>query len=135
MGLRRLRGRLDQLQGNANFTMAQAQELIALAKDLLDDLKDGIGISAQLEDNAARTLMGMVLKGRGGKIPMTVEVDPTYDTLPGPTADFVGGSYDGENFHLNESQRKRAIVLQPDEMYVWDGHKFRYQGKAEPQEM
>ena len=42
MGLRRLRGRLDQLQGNANFTMAEAQALI-------EDVQDGIGIKLKLD--------------------------------------------------------------------------------------
>jgi hypothetical protein len=44
MGLKRLQGRLDQLQGEANETMSAAQVVIALARALLLDLKDGAGL-------------------------------------------------------------------------------------------
>ena len=71
MGLRRLRGRLDQLQGNANFTLAEAQALI-------DDLKDGFGVTIELDENAAQKLMD-VFTGKGRKIPVTIKVDPTID--------------------------------------------------------
>ena len=58
MGLRRLRGRLDQVQGTANQTMAMAQDLIA-------DLRDGVGVTISLDEGAAKTLAMMLLKGQG----------------------------------------------------------------------
>ena len=71
MGLRRLRGRLDQLQGNANFTMAEAQALIA-------DLQDGFGVTIEIDEGAAKTLMGILL-GQAGTLPVKVKIDPTVD--------------------------------------------------------
>lgn len=59
MSIRRLRGRLDQLQGEANITMDKAQIL-------LDELLDGFTIEAELKmtqplrefiGNAVRTAM------------------------------------------------------------------------------
>lgn len=42
MGLRRLRGRLDQVQGHANQTMFEARDAIAVGKALAEDVQDGI---------------------------------------------------------------------------------------------
>lgn len=72
MGLRRLRARLDQLQGNANDTMALAQDLIA-------DLKDGFGITLHLEDGAAVKLLHAVTSGKGFDLPLTIRIDPSVD--------------------------------------------------------
>jgi hypothetical protein len=47
MAFKRLQGRLDQLQAHANSTMSGADTLIALAKDLLLDIKDGVGIKVR----------------------------------------------------------------------------------------
>ena len=41
---RGIRGRLDQLQANANSTMFSAQDLIAFAKAVLADVEDGFTI-------------------------------------------------------------------------------------------
>ena len=71
MGLRRLRGRLDQMQGNANFTMAMAQDLIA-------DLKDGFGVSIEIDAGAAQTLVGLLM-GKAGTLPLKVKIDPEVD--------------------------------------------------------
>ena len=79
MGFRRLRGRLDQIQGNANFTMAQAQELIALGKALVDDLQDGFGVTIHVDEGAVRQLLA-IAAGKPGKLPLRVEVDPRVDT-------------------------------------------------------
>ena len=72
MGLRRLRGRLDQLQGNANFTMAMAQDLLA-------DLQDGFGVTVSIDKNAARTILTHLLKGLECDLPIRIKVDPTVD--------------------------------------------------------
>jgi len=71
MGLRRLRNRLDQVQGEANETMAMAQDLLA-------DFKDGFGITLELDENAAQALMD-VFTGKGRKIPVTIKIDPSVD--------------------------------------------------------
>ena len=72
MMFRRLRGRLNQVQGEANQTMA-------IAQDLLRDLQDGFGVTITLDENAAKTLATMLLKGRAGKLPLTIKIDPTVD--------------------------------------------------------
>ena len=62
--------------------MAAAQQAYAAAsdgRDLIADMADGFGIELQLDDNAARTLAGMVVSGRGGKLPMRVVIDPRID--------------------------------------------------------
>jgi hypothetical protein len=80
MGLRRLRGRLDQLQGNANQTMAWAQDLIA-------DVTDGVGITVEVDTVAAAKIFNDILAGKlTGKVqlPLTVKIDPTVDTKGKP---------------------------------------------------
>ena len=72
MGLRRLRNRLDQLQGEANQTMA-------LAQDLISDLQDGFGVTIEMDENAAQALMD-VFTGKGRKIPVTIKIDPKIDS-------------------------------------------------------
>ena len=124
MGIRRLRGRLDQLQNNANLTMADAQELIGMAKELLDDLTDGISVTVHIDEGAAKTLVG-ILMGKAGKLPLVVAVDPTYDTLPGEVCDFSGGPYDGKRFSIPEGSHE--ITLKGPATYVWDGHAMVYQ--------
>ena len=71
MGLRRLRGRLDQLQANANFTMAEIQALV-------DDLQDGFGITIEVDEAAARKIMS-ILTGHAGTFPVRLKIDPQVD--------------------------------------------------------
>ena len=71
MGLRRLRGRLDQLQGNANFTMKMAQ-------DLLEDLQDGFGVSVEIDEKAVQRLLG-ILSGKAGTLPLKIKISPEID--------------------------------------------------------
>jgi hypothetical protein len=73
MGLKRLRGRLDQVQGAANLTLQDARDLVA-------DLQDGIGITIHVDANAVKTLMDMFLAGKECKLPLTIKIDPTVDT-------------------------------------------------------
>jgi hypothetical protein len=77
MGLRRLRSRLDSLQGEANETMAMAQDLLA-------DLKDGVGVTVVIDAEAARSIFMSLLKGEKmeGKItlPISLKIDPSVDT-------------------------------------------------------
>jgi hypothetical protein len=71
MGLRRLRGRLDQLQGEANHTMGLAQDLIA-------DLQDGFGVTITVDDDAVKKLMKILL-GFPGELPLRIKIDPKVD--------------------------------------------------------
>ena len=72
MGLRRLRGRLDQLQGNANHTMGLAQDLIA-------DMQDGFGVRVSLDADAIKKLFAAFTSKEGCDLPFTIKVDPTVD--------------------------------------------------------
>lgn len=71
MGLRRLRARLDQLQGNANNTMGLAQDLIA-------DLKDGVGVTISVDEKAVLKLLA-ILAGKPGELPIKITIDPSVD--------------------------------------------------------
>jgi hypothetical protein len=72
MGLRRLRGRLDQVQGEANETMALAQALLA-------DLADGFGVTVTVDAGAVKTLTDMLLAGKECKLPLRITIDPEID--------------------------------------------------------
>lgn len=69
MGLRRLRGRLDAVQGDAHNTLAALRDLFA-------DLQDGVSIKL------VNTSEGTILDFLSGKIkilPLKVIVDPSDD--------------------------------------------------------
>ncbi len=68
MGLRRLRGRLDQLQGNANATLGLAQALLA-------ELQDGFDVELEVTPDASSRLLD-ILKGKGGKLPIRLRIVP-----------------------------------------------------------
>lgn len=72
MGLRRLRARLDQLQGNANNTMGLVQDLVA-------DLQDGFGVMLHLEPHALKKLYAAFMNEEGADLPITVKIDPAVD--------------------------------------------------------
>lgn len=72
MGLRRLRARLDQLQGNANNTMGLVQDLVA-------DLQDGFGVTLHLEPHALKKLYAAFMNEEGADLPLTVKIDPAVD--------------------------------------------------------
>ena len=57
----RLRNRVAGLASHAHSTMSGADELIGLAKDLIEDLQDGVHID-------------LVVMGR--KVPVTITLDP-----------------------------------------------------------
>lgn len=126
MSMRRLRGRLDQLQGKSNQTLNQAQELIALGEAFLADVADGLGVTVHIDEGAAKTLMSIML-GRAGKLPLSVQIDPSVDTLPSRVCDFVGGSHDSKRYSIPDTKNKE-IVLTGGEVYLWDGKVMRYQG-------
>lgn len=68
MGLRRLRGRLDQLQGNANATLGMAQAL-------LDELRDGFAVEVEITPDASSRLLD-VLRGKCGTLPIRLRIVP-----------------------------------------------------------
>ena len=57
----RLRARLDRLESHAHSTMSGGEQLIAMIKDLVQDLGDGISIKV--------TVLGK-------DIPITIKIDP-----------------------------------------------------------
>jgi hypothetical protein len=73
MGLRRLRGRLDQVQGKANQTMTLAQDLIA-------DLQDGFSVRISIEPKKFWDCWTKLRSGESFDLPVTVKIDPTTDT-------------------------------------------------------
>ena len=77
MGVRRLRGGLDQLQKHANVTMFDAQEAIELAKATMADFKDGFGVKLVNKGNLA-DIVGFLM-GRTSELPMFVVIDPQED--------------------------------------------------------
>lgn len=82
MGLRRLRGRLDQLQGTANQRMLQADELMQLAQDLVLDISDGFGIKVVVDAARIRPLLNELLMGDSTEpleLPLLIKIDPSID--------------------------------------------------------
>lgn len=77
---RRLRGRLNQLQGQANQTMGQAQTLINLAQDLVEDISDGFAVNLVIPPGSVQQFLQDITSGKGGKLPIQIQVDPTVDT-------------------------------------------------------
>lgn len=69
---RRLRARLDQVQGEANETMALAQALIA-------DFQDGFGITIHVEPHVLAKLYQAIRNEEGADLPITIKVDPAVD--------------------------------------------------------
>lgn len=76
MGLRRLRGRLDQVQGEANLTLHMAQDLVA-------DLADGFGVQVEIDTASLQSLITTLLTGGTlpGKVtfPLTIKIEPEVD--------------------------------------------------------
>lgn len=75
MGLRRLRNRIDQLQGEANETMG-------LAQDLLADLKDGFGVRIVFDTGKATELFAGLFNGTLSgpvELPLTIRIVPEED--------------------------------------------------------
>jgi len=71
MGLRRLRGRLDAMQGDAQATMGAARMTLAAAKALLEEIQDGVDIKL------VRKGEGSILDFLAGKIdelPLRIEI-------------------------------------------------------------
>jgi hypothetical protein len=135
MGFARLRARLDGLESHAHATMAGADELISLARALVDDLQDGVGVSVHIDKDAAKSLV-FLLTGNPGRLPLTVQVEPTVDVFPGEYCLFTGGSHDGKRYRLSPKQRRRrVIVLDPGEVYAWDGREFVFEGESATQQV
>jgi hypothetical protein len=73
MMLRRLRARLDQMQGRAN-------DVADLARDLILDIQDGFSVEVVIDQDAAKKIVRLAAGiDKGGKIPMRIIVDPRVD--------------------------------------------------------
>ncbi len=72
MGFRRLRGRLDQMQGRAN-------SVADLVTDLVLDLKDGFGIKIVRGEKSPVTAIWDFVRGVDKELDLFVLVDPKED--------------------------------------------------------
>jgi len=77
---RRLRGRLNQLQGAANQTMSETRQLISLVDALVDDIQDGFAVNLVIPPGSVEAFVKDMIAGEGGKLPIQIQVDPTVDT-------------------------------------------------------
>lgn len=130
--------RVKSLISHGHATMNEAGSLMDFIRAFVDDLADGFSVVFHVDSGAAKTLWNIVVKGKPGKFPVTVQVDPKYDTDPPEKADFVGGPYDGKIFKLTKDMRSQpSVTLEGGNIYTWNGYQFIYTGKSEvinPQE-
>ena len=117
-------GRINGLINRGHRDLGQAELVLELAKALIADVQDGVAVTIHVNDGAAHKIISHFLKGKGGALPLTVAIDPTYDTLPGKVAKFVGGPYDGKQYTVSEGTR--ALTLEGGADYVWNGHDFKF---------
>jgi len=71
MGLRRLRGRLDAMQGDAHQTMAASRVTLEAARALLEEIQDGVQI--KLVRVGEGTLVDFFM-GRIPELPLRIEI-------------------------------------------------------------
>jgi len=71
----RLRRRLDGLEQHAHQTMTGADQLVALAKDFVADLADGVQIEIEVKPTGNQ-LIDAILERWGWKLPFTLRIDP-----------------------------------------------------------
>ena len=62
----RLRQRMDRLEGHAHGTMNEAQQLLAMAQDLVEDIHDGVTIAI---DSPALEAIREKLRAWGVELP------------------------------------------------------------------
>lgn len=125
-----IRARLDELQSRADWTLDQWKAVAIEALQFIADLQDGIGVRLAVDPNPYTSLSN-ILTGKGGDLPGTLIIDPSYSTFPATSCLFVGGPFQGKSFSLTEKQRtKQTIILKDNHLYRWDGRCFVYQGKA-----
>lgn len=82
MGIRRLRGRLNQIQGEINQTTDSAQAVLVKVDKILDAFTEllesieekGLQLDLQLDDGAAVDIAKMLLLGKGGTFPIHLDV-------------------------------------------------------------
>ena len=117
-------GRINGLINRGHRDLGQAELVLELAKALIADVQDGVAVTVHVNDGAAHKIISHFLKGKGGALPLTVAIDPTYDTLPGMIAKFEGGPYDGKSYSVTEGVVD--ITLKGGADYVWDGFVFRF---------
>lgn len=79
MGLRRLRGRLNQLQSHANQRMLEAGHLLQLLQDLVADVQDGVGIKVRVEPSAVSRVAQAIWSRERIDVPVTIIIDFSED--------------------------------------------------------
>jgi len=75
--------RINALIARGHGVASQAEFTLELAKALLEDFQDGVQVKIHLDDHAAHKLLSHFFKGKGGDLPVSLSIDPTWDTLPG----------------------------------------------------
>lgn len=129
-----IRGRLNQLQTKANWTMDDARAAIQEAMEFLarleQKLDDGIGVNVVIPPRKKfKEEMHALWDGLGCEIPATMVIDLLYSRNPHRISEFVGGPFNGKNFRItDEQQQKRSITLKGNHLYCWDGYKYQYEG-------
>lgn len=132
-----IRGRLDQLQAKANWTMDDARELIrecaAFLARLEEKLNDGVGVTLDVPPRSEiKKEFQKLITGKGAQFPGTVVIDINYSKLPKPISEFVGGPYGGKRFVISpKHQKQRTMILTGNCLYSWDGYRYQYEGTAE----
>lgn len=115
---------IREIKQQAWVAACEAYAAASDGRSLVADFADGFGVRFHFDAHAGQKLW-QILKGNAGDVPVTVAVDPTYDTYPTEAAPFVGGPYDGRIFTVEDN--KTAVTLVGGHRYVWDGKVFNYQ--------
>ena len=120
-------GRINGLINRGHRDLGQAELVLELAKALIADVQDGVAVTVHVNDGAAHKIISHFLKGKGGALPLTVAIDPTYDTHSGKQAKCIGGPYNDRKFEIpDEDVEDGDMTLKGGHRYKWDGHFFRY---------
>jgi hypothetical protein len=67
---------LHSTADKAKDTMTGADEMISLAKDLLDDVNDGVAITFELPDDFS---IADFITGKANKLPLKIWIEPAQD--------------------------------------------------------
>lgn len=70
--MRRLRRRLDTMQRQASGTMGNANALIDMGKDLIEDIQDGVSI--KIVRKGEHSIVDFLL-GKCDELPLSIKID------------------------------------------------------------